>query len=144
MRLIDRLQKYLQYNRISAYAFEHQCQLSNGYLGKQIKGKGTVGSDILEKIKYHYPDVSIIWLLTGKGSMLLSAENSPSVKLPPILNEEQQMYFTSKEEVIKVMNREIERLQAILADKDKIISLLENKVYQPASNSASGFAKRKG
>ncbi len=135
MRLIERLQEYLQYNRISAYAFEHQCQLSNGYLGKQIKGKGTVGSDILEKIKHHYPDVSIIWLLTGKGSMLLSAENSPSVKLPPILNEEQQLYFTSKEEVIKVMNREIERLQAILADKDKIISLLENKVYQPSQQS---------
>jgi hypothetical protein len=46
--------------------------LSNGYLGKQLKGKGAVGSDILERIKENYTDLSLIWLVTGKGAMLLS------------------------------------------------------------------------
>ncbi|MDE3252798.1 MAG: hypothetical protein KGO92_08320, partial [Bacteroidota bacterium] len=72
MRLIERLHDYLIFNHISAYAFEHSCGLSNGYLGKQLKGRGSVGSEILEKIKEIYPDLSLIWLVTGKGSMLVS------------------------------------------------------------------------
>jgi len=63
MRLIKRLQEYLLNNNISAYSFGHACGLSNGYLGNQLKGKGAVGSDILERIKENYTDLSLVgWL----------------------------------------------------------------------------------
>ncbi len=129
MRLIDRLQSYLQYSRISAYAFEHQCGLSNGYLGKQLKGKGSVGSDILEKIREHYSDLSLLWLLTGKGTMLLVPLNGQPGKRALELNEEQQLYFTSKEELISLLNRQICKLEGIISDKDKLIGLLEQQVH---------------
>lgn len=130
MRLIERLQDYLVYSNISAYAFEHSCKLSNGYLGKQLKGKGSVGSDILERIKENYIDLSLIWLVTGKGKMLLSAPASINQMPTFELNEEQNIYFTSKDEVIKLLNKQITKLETTIADKDKIISLLEEQIRQ--------------
>jgi uncharacterized small protein (DUF1192 family) len=130
MRLIDRLQDYLAYYDVSAYSFEHTCGLSNGYLGKQLKGKGAVGSDILERIKEKYTDLSLIWLVTGKGTMLLSPPSAKNQKETSELNEEQHIYFTSKDEVINLLNKQIERLEATITDKDKIIALLESQVHQ--------------
>jgi len=130
MRLIDRLQNYLAYYGVSAYSFEHTCGLSNGYLGKQLKGKGAVGSDILERIKEKYTDLSLIWLVTGKGTMLLSPPSAKNEKKISELNEEQHIYFTSKDEVINLLNKQIERLEATIADKDKMIALLESQVHQ--------------
>jgi hypothetical protein len=130
MRLIERLQEYLIYSRISAYAFEHTCQLSNGYFGKQLKGKGSVGSDILERIKENYIDLSLIWLVTGKGSMLLSFPSKTMSNGCYDLNEEQQVYFTSKDEVIKLLNKQVAKLETTIADKDRIIALLEEQIRE--------------
>lgn len=130
MRLVERLQQYLAYYHISAYSFEHTCELSNGYLGKQLKGKGAVGSDILERIKENYTDLSLIWLVTGKGAMLLSPPTNRTEEKVSELNEEQHIYFTSKDEVIGLLNKQIEKLEATIADKDRIIALLEAQVHQ--------------
>ena len=130
MRLIERLQDYLSYSNISAYAFEHTCELSNGYLGKQLKGKGAVGSDILERIKSNYTDLSIVWLVTGRGKMLLSPPVAANNMYTSELNEEQNIYFTSKDEVIKLLNKQIAKLEATISDKDKIINLLESQLHQ--------------
>lgn len=128
MRLIERIQEYLAHNHISAYEFEHACGLSNGYVGKQLKGKGSVGSDILEKIKRKYTDLSLVWLVTGKGKMILTP---PEEHVPPInseLNEEQHIYFTSKDEVIKLLNKQITKLEQTVMDKDKIVALLQEQL----------------
>jgi hypothetical protein len=130
MRLVDRLQEYLTYYRVTAYAFEHNCELSNGYLGKQLKGKGAIGSDILERIKEKYPDLSLVWLVTGKGTMLLSPPNTRTEKKISELNEEQHIYFTSKDDVINLLNKQIEKLEATIGDKEKIIALLESQLRQ--------------
>lgn len=93
MRLIDRLQYFLKQNGVSAYAFEQSCGLSNGYLYKQLRGRGSVGSDILEKIKYNYPQLSMVWLFTGKGNMQLSL--TPNGLADPVveLAEEQAIFL---------------------------------------------------
>ena len=130
MRLIDRLHNYLAYSNITAYSFEHSCDLSNGYLGKQLKGKGAVGSDILERIKANYPDLSLIWLVTGRGSMLLSPPKHKQEYYAPDLDEEQQVYYTSKDDVIAILNNQIAKLEATVVDKEKIISLLEDRTRQ--------------
>ncbi len=130
MRLVDRLHQYLAYYRVTPYAFEHNCELSNGYLGKQLKGKGAIGSDILERIKEKYPDLSLVWLVTGKGTMLLSPPGNRTEKKHSELNEEQHIYFTSKDDVIKLLNKQIEKLEATIGDKEKIIAILENQLRQ--------------
>ena len=110
MRLIDRLQEYLEFSQISAYAFEHSCGVSNGYLGKQLRGKGAVGSDILERIKESYPELSLVWLVSGRGKMLLSPPVNIHERYTAELKEEEQIYFTSKDEVIKLLQKQIEKL----------------------------------
>ncbi len=130
MRLIERLQDYLIQSNISAYAFEHTCGLSNGYLGKQIKGKGAVGSDILERVKENYTDLSIVWLVTGRGKMFVTVPANSSNVLSAELEEEQKLYFTSKDEVIKLLNRQNTKLEGIISDKEKIIALLETQLQQ--------------
>jgi hypothetical protein len=71
MRIIDRLTKYLRQKAITAYSFERRCQIANGYLKKQVKGKGSIGSEILARIYHHYPDLNLLWLISGEGEMLL-------------------------------------------------------------------------
>ena len=92
MRLLDRLYQYLEHQNISAYAFEHACDLSNGYLGKQKRGKGTMGSEVLLKIQACFPELNIHWLLTGKGRMLrhafpYSPEEDPELEIVQLLQE---------------------------------------------------------
>jgi hypothetical protein len=64
--------------------------------------------------------------------MLLSPSGPGHDKKQPLteLNEEQQIYFASKDEVIKLLNRQLEKMEIMLADKDKLISLLEEQVRQ--------------
>lgn len=126
MRLLDRLYQYLECNAISAYAFEHTCGLSNGYLGKQFKGKGTVGSAVLVKIKKHYPELNIQWLITGKGNMInksyyISNDNTSSYNV----EDGTSNIFQLQTALIDALKKQIIHLEQIVADKESIIYLLE-------------------
>lgn len=134
MRLIDRLYAYLQQQQISAYAFEHSCGISNGYLSKQLKGKGAVGSDILEKVKQVYPELSIVWLVTGKGAMQINRPGADtSLILHQEVQEEQQAYHTSHDELIRLLQKQVVQLESMVADKDRIIRLQEEMVRKKPS-----------
>lgn len=139
MPLIERLQEYLLNNNISAYSFGHACGLSNGYLGNQLKGKGAVGSDMLERIKENYTDLSLVWLVTRKDTMLLSPPATRNKKRISELNEEQPIFFTSKDDVIGLLNKQIAKFEKTIADKDKIIALLGDQVRQVVQLSYKGI-----
>ena len=62
-----RILQYLEYKGISKYKFYKDNSVSNGFLDKE----GSMRSDICEKISYQYEDINLIWLITGKGEMLL-------------------------------------------------------------------------
>jgi hypothetical protein len=51
MKPIERISMYLQFRNISPHSFERKIKLSNGYYAKQLRNKGSVGSDILIKIQ---------------------------------------------------------------------------------------------
>lgn len=114
MRLLDRLYQYLEHQNISAYAFEHACDLSNGYLGKQKRGKGTMGSEVLLKIQACFPDLNIHWLLTGKGRMLRHA-------FPYSTEEDPEL------EIVQLLQERIVLLEKSLKDKNELIHLLKKK-----------------
>ncbi len=119
MRLIDRIHQYLEFKGITAYKFEHDCTIANGYLKKQAKGKGSVGSDILEKIHKKYADLNLVWLLTGKGLMTVPLGGKA-------LEEDEGPYLTFKDEMIALLRRQVAVLEASIADKDRIIALLDS------------------
>jgi hypothetical protein len=126
MRVIDRIQEYIKYKHIAPYTFERNCAIANGYLKKQSKGKGTVGSEIIEKITSRYKDISLTWLLTGKGPMLVDHSYKP-VDGHSEWNE-QEMGYMPCEQTIKSLREKILILESALADKEKIIRLLEGKL----------------
>jgi len=60
-----------------------QCGLSNGLLGNAFKSGKGLNSDSIEKILYRYPDLNSDWLLTGRGTMILSdVKEDPSSSYP--------------------------------------------------------------
>ena len=137
MTSINRLFEYLKHMNISAYNFERTCGIANGYLKKQSKGKGTIGSEILEKIASQYSDLSLTWLITGKGSMLKKGhqyEQSPYQSL----SEPEVLY--SSEQAIKALKEKIAILENTIADKEKIIFLLEQRQQIPAGGAENASA----
>ena len=70
MKPIERIAIFIHFKKISPHAFEQKIELSNGYFSKQLKHLGSVGSDILIKIYHAYPELDILWILTGEGQML--------------------------------------------------------------------------
>ncbi|HTD94328.1 MAG TPA: hypothetical protein VK644_10965 [Chitinophagaceae bacterium] len=120
MRIIDRLLHYLAQKKITAYSFERNCKVANGYLKKQQKGKGSVGSDILERIYKNYLDLNIIWLISGEGEMFVDKDSAAGRQ---VLAEKKQYY--TKDEHLQYLAERIALLETSLADKEKIIALLE-------------------
>ncbi len=118
MRLIERLHYYLEHKQITAYLFEKTCGLSNGYLGKQLRGKGSVGSEILEKIGEQYPDLNLTWLITGKGKMIQSAgKGRPDEKWS--MAEEDAVVYHVRKKVIETLYAQIAILEESIQKKKK-------------------------
>lgn len=126
MRLIERLYQYIEHKKLSFYAFERECGMANGYLKKQSKGKGTVGSDMLEKIHHKHTDLSLIWLLTGKGGMLEEADAPPQEI--HVHEEDNGSYMISKDDIIILLREQVAILERSMADKEKIILMLETRL----------------
>ena len=121
MRIIDRLYQYLHFNALSAYAFERTCDLSNGYLGKQFRGKGTMGSEVLLKVQACFPDLNIHWLLTGKGRMIRHSLTD-------------DLAVQEEADLLQLLHQKIVLLEKSLADKNELIGLLKKK--RPLKRSA--------
>ena len=123
MRIIDRLLYYLAVKKITAYSFERNCKVANGYLKKQHKGKGSIGSDILERIHENYFDINLVWLITGEGDMLAPISETGIANL---IREPRLQY--SKDDQIRSLAERVSLLETSLADKEKIIRLLESQL----------------
>ena len=70
MKIVDRLKLFIEAKGISLNEFDKSIGVSSGYIGKHVRGEGSIGSHILEKIFAVYPELSVRWLLTGEGEML--------------------------------------------------------------------------
>lgn len=74
--LSERLGKYIEYKGISFYAFENSLNVSRGSISKAVKDGKSIGSNVIENIMSVYTDINPVWLVMGKGEMLL--ENTGS------------------------------------------------------------------
>lgn len=66
-----RLSEYIEYKKISYYAFENSIEASRGSISKAASNGKSIGSNVIENILLIYTDLNPIWLLTGKGAMLI-------------------------------------------------------------------------
>jgi len=70
MKSIERLHIYIEYKGLKPTPFGTSIGLSNGYLGKMKKRNADLGEGVLLKIIENCPDLSIEWLMIGKGEMI--------------------------------------------------------------------------
>lgn len=78
IRPIDRLSLYLEHKNISSSKAEKALGIANAYIQNSKTRKGEIGSGVLSRIEAEFLDINLIWLITGKGDMLL-ADNNISV-----------------------------------------------------------------
>lgn len=123
MKFIDRLVIYIETKGISLNAFDKSIGTANGYIGKQIKNSASIGADIIEKIVSVYTDLSIEWLISGKGEMLKAYSNQEAISF---VNEEKPInckFCREKDKVIEAQGKTITTQQ-------KYILCLENELEQ--------------
>lgn len=66
MEANERILKFIEYKGISTNAFEKSIGKSTNY----VRNSKSFTSNVLAMIMATYPELSIEWLITGKGSML--------------------------------------------------------------------------
>ncbi|MET3018560.1 hypothetical protein [Flavobacterium hydatis] len=67
MSVKDRLKTYIKHCGLGVSNFEKSINVSNGYVNNMSK---SIGIDKLELILEKYSNLSLEWLITGKGEML--------------------------------------------------------------------------
>lgn len=69
-KMNDRLKRFLDYQGMSVRQFETTIGSSDGKIAKFLTSNSSLKSDTLNQIMENFPQLSIEWLLTGKGDML--------------------------------------------------------------------------
>ena len=141
MKPIERIAIFIHFKKISPHAFEQKINLSNGYFSKQLKHLGSVGSDILIKIYQAYPELDILWILTGEGQMLKESAQQ-SQQIDDIILEDFTNKYTSENRKLKKVENDFEKLQTSLSDKEKIIGLYEFMLNGNPPITSSSVVKR--
>jgi hypothetical protein len=142
MKPIERIAIFIHFKKISPHAFEQKIELSNGYFSKQLKHLGSVGSDILIRIYQAYPELDILWVLTGEGQMLKEAMLQ-NEQIDNSIIEDFTNKYTNENKKLKKLENDFDKLQTSLSDKEKIIGLYEFMLNgNPPITSSSSVVKR--
>ena len=141
MKPIERIALFIHFKKISPHAFEQKIDLSNGYFSKQLKHLGSVGSDILIKIYQAYPELDILWILTGEGQML-KEDVQQNEHINEIILEDFTNKYTSENKKLKKLENDFDKLQTSLNDKEKIIGLYEFMLNGNPPITSSSVVKR--
>lgn len=93
----ERILKYIESKGISKYQFYKDTGISNGFLDKD----GNMGSDKCEIICSVYKDVSIEWLIMGRGPMLIDESSGlGSAKVRPYAENLDYMYSPKVADIV--------------------------------------------
>ena len=70
--MTERLDQFIKNQALSVRSFEMSIGASDGMIRRAIKNNTDIQSKWLSAIADNYPNLSVDWLLTGRGSMLKS------------------------------------------------------------------------
>lgn len=73
---LDRLMDFIESVRISVNQFEQQINVRQGYLNQQLHNSANINSKVLLRISLKYPQLNILWLITGKHKMIIKANEN--------------------------------------------------------------------
>lgn len=78
-KTINRIIEFINHMDMSVRQFDISIDAANGYTLRMEKNNASVGSDVIERINKKYPQLNLVWLITGKGSMFIE---EPKIKEP--------------------------------------------------------------
>lgn len=107
-----RIQEIIDYLGVSNRAFELEIGKSNGYIKSQIRKTGDISSYTISTIINKYPQFNLIWIMTGKGDMLLNGEEKKKLSIDKIIEKK-------VEEIVdkRILDMDLERTLLLLARK---------------------------
>lgn len=62
---IERLKEFISMKGLSDSAFEKKAGLSNGYITNSTKGTGGLNSETIMKLYSVFPEINLMWIITG-------------------------------------------------------------------------------
>lgn len=119
MRAVDRLLDYMKQHNLSKTEVEQRLGLGKGYLYKQISRDGSLGTDLAAKIQKEYPDIDLLWLITGKG--IGDNNNIQTGIVGNRLGDNSQIQYG-------LCQKEVENLKKIIEEKDKQNDILKEHI----------------
>lgn len=128
MTVPERFYQFMKQRQLRPRWVEQACGLSNGYLGKQRKNKGSFGGTILHKIEKQFPELNMTWLLSGEGFMLNTRYREVNSHFLTTVEENSISYAPIKSEMIQLLRKQVVQLEAALHDKQKLIGILEKQI----------------
>ena len=119
---------FIENSELSARQFYLSIGASNGYILRMKKNNASIGSDVIENIIKTYPQLNIIWLLTGKGQML----NQPET---PEFNDFDEIPLSRQREIERIIEEKIrerqdEERKRLLREVSKEIELAQKKMHR--------------
>ncbi len=130
LKTINRLMQFIEYAGLSARKFDLSIGAGNGYTLRMLKNNASVGSDVIETITRIYPELDLVWLITGEGEMIKKQEDELTLEFNALPQEKQKTIERIIEHKIKE-RQEIE-LKHLLKEVTHEIERSQKK--QPTSN----------
>ena len=90
VKTVDRLMEFIKHSGLSARQFDLSIGAGNGYTLRMRKNRASIGSDVIETILQTYPDLNVVWLLTGDGAMLQSQMEDEILNFDDLPHQKQQ------------------------------------------------------
>lgn len=117
----DRILQYLDYKGVTKYRFYKEANVTNGTLTL----KSGINEENLIKFLMFANDVSLEWLLLGKGEMIKNYEfKDLKENIKPIVSEKQSDYNSEltllRNDYIKTANKLIEALEENARLKERL------------------------
>lgn len=125
LKTIDRLMQFIKYAGLSARKFDISIGASNGYTLRMKKNHASIGSDVIENIVKVYPQLNVVWLITGEGKMLKDREELMA-NMDNLSLEKQQEIEQLIEHKIRV--RQEEELKRLLKEITEEIEQTQKKM----------------
>jgi ribosomal protein L16 Arg81 hydroxylase len=123
----SRLLDVVKFYEMTLYAFAQKIEVSHQTLSNNTKKNKEISSTVLSGIALHCPEINLVWLLTGEGSMLANGKKLTELPLSTYALEPSEDYQVLKNENEKQEN-EIHRLRKMLIEtQNDLIKCLKNK-----------------
>lgn len=119
----QRILQYLEFKGITPYKLYKETDISRGILGKP----GGISEENISKFLLYCPDISEIWLLSGKGSMTKSLVTSETDATQKNLTDP----FPMSSDICELCRQKdilIGTLREQVHDKQKLIDYLEDHI----------------